>query len=96
MKKRFVLFLFPILFISYTGTAFSKEMEGTIKSVDPATGTLVLTVGNKDVTITVEDKGSLKELTTGKTITLDVTEQDGKMSAKKAPKPAESRKTPDY
>jgi len=95
-RKRFVTLLFAIFFFSHTVPAFSKSLEGKIKSIDPATGTLVLIVGKKDVTITVEDKASLKELEAGKMITVDVIEQDGKISAKKIQELKETVKTPDY
>lgn len=48
------------------GVALSEEIKAKIKSVDPATNTVVVTDNNIDIPLVVEDKVAAEQVKTGK------------------------------
>jgi Cu/Ag efflux protein CusF len=48
------------------GAAFSEEIKAKIKSIDPATNTVVVTDNNTDIPLVVEDKTAAEQVRTGK------------------------------
>ncbi len=105
MKKTIAIVVSLIFVLAFTAASFAAakihSVTGEVTAVDAAAKTVTLKAKKGEVTVSVEDKTSIKEgkekktladLKAGDKVTVKYTEADGKMTAKSIMKAAAAKK----